>query len=100
MSSPTTPTAVIRRVVRDLVRDGYVLDYVYNFEDDVEVKNQKEAIYEITQTDEAFLHVAYEDGVRAGWVRLVPCNPEPCDVIADYTVNLEDTIGPIFEDWL
>lgn len=99
MSKMSTTTAVVRRVVRDLVAAGYALDYVYNYEADVKVKNQKEAVHAITETDESFLHVT-KDGESAGWVRLVPCNPEPEDVIADYTVNLDKVIDPIIDEWM
>jgi hypothetical protein len=105
MSAPTTDRAAISQIIDALTGAGWVLDTVYDGEDNDPVLNKSEALALIMDLDEAVLHVKKRLGREVeqgalihGWVRFVLGN-EPFEVAADYTVNLEDALGPLFDRW-
>lgn len=100
MSTPQTPTGAVRQIIRALRKAGYDLDHVYNHEERIHVATEREAIYEVTQAEDAYLWVA-KDGERAGWVRFVTCNPEPDEAVADYTLGeVAEVVDPIVDEWI
>ena len=103
MTAPSTDRAAVRQIIRALKGAGWVLARVYDGEGHPAVASETEALNAIFAVDEAYLHVVkgYDDlrqDHARGWVRFVLGN-EPFEVAADYTVNLEPALGPLFERW-
>lgn len=98
MTAPSTDRAAVIAIIRAVKAAGWVLDYVYDSEDNVAVENREDmALDAIFAVDEAFLHVNRTGGLT-GWVYFVLGN-EPFEVAADYTINLEPALGPLYERW-
>lgn len=98
MSAPKNDESGIRQTIRALRAAGYVLDYVNDGEELVNVTNEKEAIEAIMAVDDAYLHVKFSDGEPASWVRFVMGN-DPEEVICDHGVSLSHVLDPLTEGW-
>jgi hypothetical protein len=96
MSAPTSDSAGIRQTIRALRAAGWELDYVWDGEERISVKNEGEAIREITNLDQA--HLYFKVGEFYGWVFFVLGNA-PYEVINDHTTNLSAVIDPMTERW-
>lgn len=99
MSAPSSDKAAIRQTIRALRSKGYVLDRVFDGEDDIPVADETEAIAAITAVDDAYLWVA--EGTPTGpkgWVRFVMGN-EPEEVICDHTIGLSPVLDPLTDGW-
>ena len=98
MSTPESDGAAIRQIIRALKVAGWWAEaHVEDGGDTFPVKTEQEAINGITAVDMAWLHVQHNDG-RTAYVFFVMGN-EPFEVANDYTVNLEDAIGPLMQSW-
>lgn len=101
MSIPSSNSAGVRQVIRGLRGAGYELIRVawadQSEDENGDVKTEKEAMKLIFNLDDSYLIVASPDGEK-GWVRFV-LNPDPLDVICDYTMNLAPTIESVTKDW-
>jgi hypothetical protein len=88
---------IAREVIRCLVDAGYTVS-VFDGEDyPVRKSTSKRAIFDaLAQTDNDKLVARDKDGKKVGWVWLVYGN-EPCELIADYTLNLEEVIQPAID---
>jgi len=108
MTAPSTDRAAIAAIIKAVKAAGWTLDYVDNGEDNVPTYDTAQiALNAVFEVDEALLHVtrgSADDAERGGeppergYVYLVLGN-EPFEVAADYTVNLEQAIGPLMEGW-
>lgn len=97
MAAPTSDEAGIRQVVRALRGAGYVLDRVYDGEEDVNVDTVTEAIEAITAVDEATLYVDHPDQ-PSSFVFFVLGN-DPDEVVCDHGVSLSPVLDPLMERW-
>lgn len=89
MAAPTSDRGGIQQVIRALKADAWELDFVFDGEEDIPVKNETEALEAIMAVDDAFLNVKRTDGrFDNGWVRFVLGN-DPDEVVCDYTTNLK-----------
>lgn len=102
MTAPSTDRAAVTAIIRAVKAAGWILDYVDDGEDNIAVASETEALDAIFAVDEAWLHVEvrppYDGPPRVGYVYFVLGN-EPFEVAADYTINLEPALGPLFERW-
>lgn len=96
MTAPSTDLSAIRQIVSGLQLAGWTLDYVYDGEERVPVKDAHEAIALTTDLDEATLSV-HKD-TETGYVYFVLGN-EPYEVAADWTLTLSDVLDPITDSW-
>lgn len=97
MGAPSSDKAGIRQVIRALRNAGYVLDSVYDGEDEPNVSNENEAIEAITAVDSATLWVKNSEGKRYGIFFVLGNSPE--EVVCDYHVSLSHVIDPLTESW-
>lgn len=99
MSAPSSDQAGIRQVIRALRARGWVLNFVYDGEEEVKVKTEQDAIDAIMAVDEATL-VVNEGTVTGprGWVFFVLGN-DPDEVVCDHTINLSGVLDPLTEGW-
>lgn len=88
---------IAREVIRCLVDAGYSVTIDNSADHPVKRSTNKREIFDaLCQTGQDYL-VAYDMvGQRVGWVWLVYGN-EPCELIADYTLNLEAVIAPAID---
>lgn len=97
MSAPASDRAGITQIVRALDKTGWTPTYVdYGDGESVGTHGVQETVDEVMAVDDAFVIV--QRGTGDGWVRFVMGN-DPEEVVADYTLNLEDVIGPITKGW-
>lgn len=97
MSTPKDDRAGITQIVRALDKAGWIPTRVdYGDGEYVIAHGVPETVDEVVAVDDAFVIV--QRGTRDGWVRFVLGN-DPDEVVCDYTVNLEDVIGPITKGW-
>lgn len=79
-----TEDAILGRIVTVLVEDGFR----------VELSDQDGGglhVYASPDNGDITVDGAYH------WLRLTPGNDEACGFITDYSVNLEETLKPVFE---
>lgn len=82
-----TEYRIIRAFVRAALKAGHAVG-VHNGEEGFgPFTGERQVLKQIMSVDDEHLTV-YKDGKRVGWVYLVYGN-DGCDVISDYTVNLE-----------
>lgn len=99
MGNPSTDRSAISQIIDGLTKAGWTLDRVFNGGDeDIDTPTKAEAMDEILDVDDAFLHVKRTDNSDAGWVRFVMGN-DPEEVVCDHTVNLSDAIDPVVRPW-
>jgi len=96
MSVPGTDKAAVRQVIRALVAGGWTLDMVYDGEEEIPTTTESQVMDAVFAVDMAHLHVHKND--LHGWVWFVLGN-DPDEVVADYTINLEKVMGPLWEHW-
>lgn len=105
MSLPSTDRIAVSRVINAAVKGGWVLDYVNDYEEHLPVANKTEALNAVMAVDMAYLHVKRFERTKSGaldlqtgYVWFVLGN-EPYEVAADYTINLEDALKGLFDEW-
>lgn len=85
---------IAREVIRCLVDAGYSVTVDNGADESITRSTSKREIFDaLCQTGQDHLIAHDKDGKEVGWVWLVYGN-EPCELIADYTGNLEETIAP------
>lgn len=103
MGAPTSDRGGIQQSIRALRDGGWDLDYVNDGEEEILVDTEPAAIDAVMAVDQAWLHVKRREAngvVHAeGYVFFVLGN-DPDEVICDYTVNLEDVVGPLVDGWI
>ena len=98
MGAPTSDRAGVTQIVRALDEAGWIAMRVdYGDGEYVTAHGVPETVDEVMAVDDAFVIVARR-GTGEAWVRFVLGN-DPEEVVADYTLSLEDVIGPITEGW-
>ena len=97
MSAPSSDSAAIRQIIRALRAAGYALDTVSAYGEHIVVKNEDEAIKEITDFDDAWLYVKDSEGFYHGVYFVLGNAPE--EVAADWHVSLSHVIDPLTESW-
>lgn len=98
MAAPSSDKAGIRQTIRALKAGGWEVSHVFDGGEDVDVKNETEAIEAVMAVDDAYLHVVQSANTTEGWVRFVMGN-DPEEVICDHTVNLSEVIDPLMDSW-
>lgn len=92
---------IARELIRNLVDAGYALG-IHNGGDEAEVRcsiNKRRLFENLAQAEHDEIVVYTREGKKvtgtAGFVLLVYYyDHDPCELIADYSVNLEETIAP------
>jgi hypothetical protein len=98
MTAPSSDTAGIRQTIRALKDAGYEVLEVFDGEDTIRVKSEREAIEAITAVDDATLFVHKRGDDRNPWVRFVMGN-DPEEVICDHVVSLSPVLDPLTDRW-
>ena len=89
-------------VAEGLIGAGYLIT-VNDGEEDVlfDSKDPAAIAAAMMSTDEDYFYVSKEPSAGKtwfGWVRFIYGN-DGYDVVSDYTVNLENPVGPISKEW-
>ncbi len=94
MDGPRYDTRVLRRLVKDLLAEGYALT-VHDGEDETvrDSRDPTAIMAALRTTDEDYL-IAKRGESQVGWVRLVYGN-SPGEVICDYSLSLESALARV-----
>ena len=100
MTAPSTDGAAVRQIIRAVKAAGWVLSHVWDGEEETPVASETGALALVMDLDESVLHFTKRTGplTERGYVYFVLGN-EPFEVAADYTVNLEGALAPLFDRW-
>lgn len=96
MSAPSSDRDGIIQLFELLAKAGYHSPAIWDGEEETPVKTAEEAADIVMNLDQAHLYVTKDD--KTSWAFFVLGN-DPEEVICDYTVDLEDVVGPLFEAW-
>lgn len=102
MSAPSTDRAAVRQTLRALKAAGYKTTTVWDGEESTKVWGATEAavIEALMATDQAWLYVTQAEGLRGPKaVLLFVFGNDPEEVIADYSIDLDPVVEPLFDRW-
>lgn len=103
MSKPVDEISAVRQVLDELRTTGWKAVYLeYPCSSDLtEVWefSPEQLLDEVTATDDVFVHVMHDEHKDAAWLLFVFGN-DPDEVVADYTINLDDVMNPLAERWM
>ena len=93
MTAPRSDRDGVTQAINALTEAGWTVVEV----EGQEVANPAEAIAEAMGLDDAW--VAFHRENMRGGARFVLGN-DPDEVLADYTMNLDDVLGPLTDSWI
>lgn len=103
MSMPKDDTSAVRQVLDELRATGWKAVYLEYREtsDLTEVWefSPEELLNEVMATDSVFVHVHHNELKANAWAYIVLGN-DPEEVVADYTMNLDDVMNTLVERWM